>query len=144
MSYILEISETKGNADTIRQTANIKELLKHEKSITVLDGPVQHSVPPQGTESRADPVTLTAVALAFFSSGAAVASSEAIKEVVSSLVRVIQASSTKSRMSTVQYSLKDEKTNTSVEFKGTDLTEGQTNKVIEMQEFLAKTLVQAK
>ncbi|HYH65038.1 MAG TPA: hypothetical protein VD866_10120 [Urbifossiella sp.] len=125
MNYVLTVRSADGRDDEVlRQVANLRGLLT-DKDLHVVGRPAATADGP-GVESKADPVTLGAVVLAFLSGGA-VASVQAIREVVAKLIDAVSASHPASKTAAVEYELAVSAggETRSVKFKGQQLNAGQ-------------------
>ena len=142
-SFNIYIKSSGDEWESMQQAARLKTLLAGNQAITVLGGPAKISPTSEGVEARADPVTLTAIALAFFTSGAAKATAEAIRDAVSTLISAIKASDPAARTSRVHYVIEDTTTGHKVELDATDLTKEQVDKALEIEALLRRSLAPA-
>jgi hypothetical protein len=106
--------------DLHRRTANIRSLLVDSVEIQVLDRTCNAAIGNSSFETKLEPVTLTALAMAFLSGGAATA-----------LINAIRAVHPTSRDSSVEYNLDLAEEKGKLQLKATNLTRDQTTLLLE-------------
>src|SRR5262245_42669774 len=117
-------SSTLGARQLQSTTADLTDLLKKDRSNfrvgepPVLERPQAHATP--GMESKVDPVSLTAIGLAFLTTGAAKA-----------LISAIRSALPESKEADIEITVTPPQ-GEAIHFKGENLTGGQVDKVISM------------